>query len=58
MRTTFQRHRPAEHASKDSPIKSVEELKGKKVAFNKGSNVHYMLVKALEEVGLTYEDVE
>ncbi|MGO7873543.1 sulfonate ABC transporter substrate-binding protein [Rhizobium leguminosarum] len=43
---------------KDSPIKSVAELKGKKVAFNKGSNVHYLLVKALEEVGLTYEDVE
>ncbi|MBY2984869.1 sulfonate ABC transporter substrate-binding protein [Rhizobium leguminosarum] len=43
---------------KDSPIKSVAELKGKKVAFNKGSNVHYLLVKALEEAGLTYEDVE
>ncbi|MBB3406152.1 sulfonate transport system substrate-binding protein [Rhizobium sp. BK316] len=43
---------------KDSPIKSVAELKGKKVAFNKGSNVHYLLVKALEEAELTYEDVE
>ncbi|AJD44283.1 sulfonate ABC transporter substrate-binding protein [Rhizobium sp. SEMIA 4085] len=43
---------------KDSPIKSVAELKGKKIAFNKGSNVHYLLVKALEEAGLTYEDVE
>ena len=43
---------------KDSPIKSVADLKGKKVAFNKGSNVHYLLVKALEEAGLTYEDVE
>lgn len=43
---------------RDSPIKSVAELKGKKVAFNKGSNVHYLLVKALEEAGLTYEDVE
>ncbi|MGR9258329.1 sulfonate ABC transporter substrate-binding protein [Rhizobium leguminosarum] len=44
--------------AKDSPIKSVADLKGKKVAFNKGSNVHYLLVKALEEAGLTYEDVE
>ena len=43
---------------KDSPIKSVADLKGKKVAFNKGSNVHYLLVKALEEAGLTYADVE
>ncbi|MBA9031783.1 sulfonate ABC transporter substrate-binding protein [Rhizobium leguminosarum] len=44
--------------AKDSPIKAVADLKGKKVAFNKGSNVHYLLVKALEEAGLTYEDVE
>ncbi|MEP0949855.1 MULTISPECIES: sulfonate ABC transporter substrate-binding protein [Cyanophyceae] len=43
---------------KDSPIKSVAELKGKKVALNKGSNVHYLLVKALEEAGLQYSDVE
>ncbi|RAX41248.1 sulfonate ABC transporter substrate-binding protein [Rhizobium tropici] len=43
---------------KDSPIKSVADLKGKKVALNKGSNVHYLLVKALEEAGLTYKDVE
>lgn len=43
---------------KDSPIKSVKDLKGKKVALNKGSNVHYLLVKALEANGLKYEDVE
>lgn len=43
---------------KASPIKSVAELKGKKVAFNKGSNVHYLLVKALEKAGLKYADVE
>jgi sulfonate transport system substrate-binding protein len=44
--------------AKDSPIKAVADLKGKKVAFNKGSNVHYLLVKALEEAGLTYADIE
>ncbi|HCL4295845.1 TPA: ABC transporter substrate-binding protein, partial [Pseudomonas aeruginosa] len=27
---------------KDSPIRSVAELKGRKVALNKGSNVHYL----------------
>ncbi|MBW4461147.1 MAG: sulfonate ABC transporter substrate-binding protein [Nodosilinea sp. WJT8-NPBG4] len=43
---------------KDSPIQSVAELKGKKVALNKGSNVHYLLVKALEEAGLQYSDIE
>ncbi|GLS24106.1 sulfonate ABC transporter substrate-binding protein [Labrys miyagiensis] len=43
---------------KDSPLKSVGELKGKKVGLNKGSNVHYLLVKALEKAGLAYADVE
>lgn len=43
---------------KDSPIKSVAELKGKKVALNKGSNVHYLLVKALEKAGVAYSDIE
>jgi sulfonate transport system substrate-binding protein len=43
---------------KTSSIKSVADLKGKKVALNKGSNVHYLLVKALEKAGLKYADVE
>ncbi|WP_333988783.1 sulfonate ABC transporter substrate-binding protein [Burkholderia cepacia] len=41
----------------DSPIRNVAQLRGKKVAFNKGSNVHYLLVKALEHAGLTYADI-
>jgi sulfonate transport system substrate-binding protein len=43
---------------KDSLIKSVAQLKGKKVALNKGSNVHYLLVRSLEQAGLQYGDVE
>jgi sulfonate transport system substrate-binding protein len=43
---------------KDSPIKAVADLKGKKVALNKGSNVHYLLVKALEKHGLKYSDIQ
>lgn len=43
---------------KGSPIKSVTDLKGKKVALNKGSNVHYLLVKVLEEAGLKYSDIK
>ena len=43
---------------KDSPIRSVAELKGKKVALNKGSNVHYLLVRALEQAGLRYTDID
>lgn len=42
---------------KDSPIRNVAELKGKKVALNKGSNVHYLLVRALEDAGLSITDI-
>ncbi|WP_152523376.1 sulfonate ABC transporter substrate-binding protein [Brevibacillus thermoruber] len=41
-----------------SPVKTVADLKGKKVALNKGSNVHYLLVKQLEAAGLQYKDVK
>jgi len=43
---------------RDSKLKSVADLKGKKVALNKGSNVHYLLVRALEKAGLKYTDIE
>lgn len=43
---------------KDSPIQSVADLKGKKLAFNKGSNVQYFLVKLLEKHGLKYSDIQ
>ncbi len=43
---------------KDSSIKTVADLKGKKIAFNKGSNVQYFLVKLLEKNGLKYGDVQ
>jgi len=43
---------------KDSPITKVSELRGKKIAFNKGSNVHYLLVKALEKNGIAYKDIQ
>lgn len=43
---------------KGSAIRSMTELKGKKVALNKGSNVHYLLVKLLEKNGLKYADVQ
>ncbi|MGY3442995.1 MULTISPECIES: sulfonate ABC transporter substrate-binding protein [unclassified Bradyrhizobium] len=43
---------------KDSPIKSVTDLRGKKIALNKGSNVHYLLVKALEKAGVKYSEIE
>lgn len=43
---------------KDSSIRTLADLKGKKVALNKGSNVHYLLVKLLEKQGLKYSDIQ
>jgi sulfonate transport system substrate-binding protein len=43
---------------KDSKLNSVADLRGKKVALNKGSNVHYLLVKALEQAGVKYSEIE
>lgn len=43
---------------KGSAIKTVADLKGKKVAYNKGSNVQYFLVKLLQKNGLQYSDVQ
>ena len=43
---------------KGSSIKTVADLKGKRVAYNKGSNVQYFLVKLLEKHGLKYSDVQ
>ncbi|MFM0210935.1 sulfonate ABC transporter substrate-binding protein [Paraburkholderia sediminicola] len=42
----------------DSPIRSVADLRGKKVALNRGSNVHFLLVKALQHAGLSYADIQ
>lgn len=44
---------------KDSPIKSVAELKGKNIAYpGKGSQQYPLLIKALADAGLKVEDVK
>lgn len=43
---------------RDSKLRSLAELKGKKVALNKGSNVHYLLVKTLERAGVDYQEIQ
>lgn len=43
---------------KGSSIKTIADLKGKKIAYNKGSNVQYFLVKLLQKNGLQYSDVQ
>lgn len=43
---------------KNSPIQSIKDLKGKKVATGRGYNTQYILIRALEANGLSYEDIE
>ncbi len=40
-----------------SPIHSIADLRGKRIALNKGSNVHNLLVRVLAAGGLTPADV-
>lgn len=50
----------AQHAvlvPKSSPIKTVADLKGKKVAFGKGSSAQNVTIKALATAGLTFQDI-
>jgi sulfonate transport system substrate-binding protein len=41
----------------DSPIKTLADLRGKRVAFGKGSSAHNLLVAALEKAGLSWSDI-
>ena len=41
----------------NSPIKTLADLKGKKVGFGKGSSANNTIVAALEKAGLTYSDI-
>lgn len=43
---------------KDSNIQKISDLKGKRIALNKGSNVHYLLLKLLEANNLKLNDIE
>lgn len=42
---------------RNSALRDVADLKGKRVAFNKGSNVHFFLVQLLRKHGLDYGDI-
>jgi len=42
----------------NSPIKSIKDLKGKKIASQKASIGHYLIVKALEKAGLKFSDIQ
>ncbi|VVE73869.1 ABC transporter substrate-binding protein [Pandoraea sputorum] len=42
----------------NSPIKTLADLKGKRIAVTKGAGVHYLLIAALQSVGLRINDVQ
>ena len=42
----------------DSPLKSVADLKGKKIGFAKAAGSHYLLIAALAKAGLSFQDIE
>jgi len=42
----------------DSPLKTVADLKGRKVGFAKAAGAHYLLITALEKAGLSFKDIE
>jgi sulfonate transport system substrate-binding protein len=44
--------------AKDSPLTTLADLKGKRVAFTKGSSAHYLVLRALKKAGLTIKDIQ
>ncbi len=50
-------HGEAVIVPENSPIHSIADLRGKRIALNKGSNVHNLLVQVLASGGLTPADV-
>lgn len=42
----------------DSPLKSVADLKGRRIAFTKAAGVHYLLIASLSKEGLKFGDIE
>jgi sulfonate transport system substrate-binding protein len=43
--------------AQNSPIRTIADLKGKRVGFTRGSSAHNVVVQALEKTGLTYADI-
>src|SRR3954466_2509609 len=41
----------------NSAIRSIADLKGKRIGFTKGSSAHNIVVQTLERAGLTYADI-
>jgi sulfonate transport system substrate-binding protein len=63
-RLVYVGHEPASPGSeaivvpKSSPLRSLADLRGKKIVLNKGSNVHFLLVRALEKAGIPWGAIQ
>jgi sulfonate transport system substrate-binding protein len=44
-------------ALQGSPLRNLRDLKGKRIALQKGSSSHYLLVRAVEKAGLAWSDI-
>ena len=42
----------------DSPLRTLGDLKGRRIAVQKGSSAHYLLVRAVERAGLQWADIQ
>jgi sulfonate transport system substrate-binding protein len=43
---------------KDSPLKKLADIKGKRVALQKGSSAHFLLVQAVAKAGLQWDEIQ
>lgn len=43
---------------KNSLIKKIEDLRGKRIAVQRGSSAHELLAKVLDKAGLTWQDIQ
>lgn len=42
----------------DAPLKTLADLKGRKIALQKGSSANYLLVRAVDRAGLQWSDIQ
>jgi sulfonate transport system substrate-binding protein len=43
---------------RESPVRQLADLKGKRIALQKGSSAHYLLVRAVEKAKLPWSDIQ
>ncbi|MCD4865236.1 aliphatic sulfonate ABC transporter substrate-binding protein [Pseudomonas sp. PLB05] len=61
--TYFAREMPSPQAQaiavpQDSPLETLADLKGRRVAVTKAAGSHYLLIAALQKAGLTFADIQ